>query len=117
MDKFTEARQTLGKAIYKQLKKYGDRFFVKLQFFSLTTGVGMYFYSTHYGENEKYTCEMGFRYNDGDGLMAVRIKTNGTDDAVSQRTTEEDLKLAMTFMPVVEKFLEVEAKRAGLGTE
>jgi len=112
MDKFTEARQTLGKAIYNQLKKYGDHLSVRLQFNSK-----MYFYSTHDGADEKYTCEMGFRYDNGDGLMAIRTKFNGVDDAVSRRTAVEDLELAMQYMPVVEKFLEVEAERAGLGTE
>jgi len=106
MDKFTKARQALGKAIYNQLKKDpGGGPAVRLKFDNV-----MYFYATRspYNKDGTYTYEMGFRYCDGDdGLMAVRTTYLGVEDAVSQRTTVEDLELAMQYMPAVEKFLDV----------
>ena len=111
MDKFTEVRQSLGRSIFALLKKYNDRLTVTLEFQHK-----MYFYARHIGADEKYTVEMGWFYDNGDGLMAVRTTFRGPEDAVSQRTTVEDMEQAMSYMPVVEKFLEVEAERAGIET-
>lgn len=113
MDKFTIAKLTLVEAICRLLKKYGDSLTVS----HLLGGNKICFYSTHYGADEKYTCEMGFRCGNGDDLIAVRTKFNSMEYTVSQHATMEALKLATRFIPFVEKYLEVEAERAGLGTE
>lgn len=98
---FVEARQSLGKALYRALKKHG-KVCAKLEFNTF-----IYFYTRF----DNLCVEYGFRYFDGDGLMAVRQTTDGPHDAVSLRTKEPHLKLALKYMPAVEAFLDA------LGTE
>lgn len=93
MDKFTEVRQTLGKRINSLIKKYGDKLTV-----TLVVSNNIQFYAKHYGADEKYVIEMGWEYSNGDGLMAVRRTFRGPEDAVSQRTSIEDMERAFDYM-------------------
>ena len=112
MNKFTEVKQKLGKAIWELIKIYGDKLTVNL------TINNVRFYARHYGADEKYVVEMGWLFADnGNGLMAVRKTFRGPEDAVSDRTKVEDMELALTYMPVVEKLLEVEADHNRIGED
>ena len=63
---------------------------------------------------------MGFAWDYPEGtsefVISSKLTSRGIEDTVSHygfKTLED----ARAWIPVVEKFLEVEAKRAGLGTE
>lgn len=102
MDKFTEARQSLGKVIAKLMQKHDT---------TAHMSIGDYhFYAKgNGGADQNYVFEMGWRKG-GDllGVFALRKKWNGWDDAVSDATTIEDLQECLKYMPVAEKLMEIE---------
>jgi hypothetical protein len=101
MDAFTEARQTLGKAVAKLMQKHDT---------STHMSVGRYhFYAKgNGGADQHYVFEMGWKKDSGLGVFALRKKWNGWEDAVSDSTTIEDLQECLKYMPVAEKLMEIE---------
>ena len=102
MDKFTEARQSLGKAVAALMRKFDT---------SAHMSVGMYhFYAKgNGGADAAYVYEMGWKKGESNlGVFALRKKWNGWEDAVSDATTIEDLQICLRYMPVAEKLMEVE---------
>ena len=113
MDKLTEAKQVLWKQLCDLLKKYRDQLSV-----SLTFNNRWRFYSKHYGVDANYTSEMGWERNYGDtALIVLKLDFRGirpspppAGDAEWIGDAElEDLEQLIQFMPVVERFLEIEA--------
>ena len=104
MDKFTETKQTLGKALAKLMQKYDT---------SVHMSVGRYhFYARgNGGADQSYVFEMGWKKDGGLGVFALRRKWNGWEDATSDATTIEDLQACIRYLPVAEKYLEIEAER------
>ena len=103
MDKFTETRQRLGKALYEIMKK------------SSTSGhvsFGAYdFFAEGNGEPDQYyVYSMGWRKN-GMGIMAIRKRWNKMEDAVSDVTTIEDMEQCLALIPEAAAYMEQEQKR------
>ena len=101
MDAFTEARQTLGKAVAKLMQKHDT---------STHMSVGRYhFYAKgNGGADQHYVFEMGWKKDGGLGVFALRKKWNGWEDAISDATTIDDLQECLKYMPVAEKLMEIE---------
>lgn len=101
MDAFTEARQTLGKAIAELMQKHDT---------SVHMSVGRYhFYAKgNGGADQHYVFEMGWKKDSGLGVFALRKKWNGWEDAISDATTIDDLQECLKYMSVAEKLMEIE---------
>ena len=113
--KIDENIKAIHQALHKLLEKYKDKLSVSLEFYG-----DLRFSARHYGCDEKYTTEMGFVWDYPEGtsefVISSKLTFRGIEDTVSHRDFN-DLENARAWIPVVEKFLEVEAERAGTGTE
>lgn len=115
--KIEENIKVIHQALHKLLEKYKDKLSVSLEFYG---NGGSRFIARHYGSDEKYTTEMGFAWDYDDGTSEFVISSKLTFRGIEDTVTHHEFKTlenARVRIPVVEKFLEVEAERAGLGTE
>ena len=103
MDKFTETRQKLGKALYQVMKKVNTSGHVSF-------GVYDFFAEGSGGADQHYIYSMGWRRN-GLGIMAIRKRWNAMEDAVSDATTLDDLEKCIALMPEAEAYMLNEQKR------
>lgn len=105
MDKFTEVRQTLGKAIYALLKRCGTSGSVECngyRFFARGEG----------GGDQHYIYSMGWEKYPNLGVMGVRRHATGkVEDAISDATTLKDLQECLRLMPVAEAYMLAEQKK------
>ena len=113
--KIDENIKAIHQAVRKLLEKYRGKLSVSIEFYS-----GLRFITCHYGCDEKYTTEMGFAWDYPEGTTEFVISSKLTFRGIVDNVSHYDFKTledARAWIPVVEKFLEVEAERAGLSTE
>ena len=104
MDELTQARQALGKRMYKMFTKYPNVDYASLEFDER--------YTFTFGNKDHLEPCCMWRNKPGlYGIMAVQKAKSGPKDAISAMTRLVDLQKVTRLMPVVEAYLELENAR------